>query len=475
MTNDSGDWPRNRETRINLFPGRSRSVGTFRPPHMEPGTSRLREPRLSIGAGIRDLERRTAEVPNILRSNINNIIDELRPIVERARTNTDNIMSVNNDGNVTLASWLNSQHAITAPPRDPNNPTSSSDDVVIDVETTPPNPPAVPTSTTPTSNVPSPTHSAETANNSNNGSGDEQDIAEQQMLNVTNGVVVNTLCKYLPFFVLILTKYFFDNVMGLALFTGLFMTFYYLNIAVKKEVGRQTSRTFGSFMFFLLHLIGGVVIVIILFYEENDILIFSRSVFSHEKPPSTLSGLLWGVIVTDYLVKIITVIVKGLFVLLPQKVIPTSKRGKWFLFIEASSQLFRNMLPIQAWLHYLLQSYIGPHKVIGVFLSAAYMVSKGNLLLGALKLWWMSLIKVVRNVTIGTTPSKEQIATAGNQCSICHDEFKTPVLLECQHIFCEICVTKWLDREQTCPLCRAKIVDDPSWRDGSTTHFIQLF
>lgn len=41
-----------------------------------------------------------------------------------------------------------------------------------------------------------------------------EDIAEQQMLNVTNGVVVNTLCKYLPFLVLILTKYFFDNVMG---------------------------------------------------------------------------------------------------------------------------------------------------------------------------------------------------------------------------------------------------------------------
>lgn len=77
--------------------------------------------------------------------------------------------------------------------------------------------------------------------------------------------------------------------------------------------------------------------------------------------------------------------------------------------------------------------------------------------------------------TIGVTPTKEQIATAGNLCSICHDEFKTPVLLECQHIFCEVCVCKWLDREQTCPLCRAKIADDPSWRDGSTTYFIQLF
>lgn len=87
------------------------------------------EPRLSIGAGIRDLERRTAEVPAILRNNIHNVIEELRPIVERARTNTDNIMYVNNNGNVSLASWLSNPHpqaALTAPPRETTNPTTSS-------------------------------------------------------------------------------------------------------------------------------------------------------------------------------------------------------------------------------------------------------------------------------------------------------------------------------------------------------------
>ncbi len=82
------------------------------------------EPRLSIGAGIRDLERRTAEVPTILRNNINNVIEELRPIMERARTNTDSIMSMNNNTNVSLASWLTTPHqpAIAASSRETNSP-----------------------------------------------------------------------------------------------------------------------------------------------------------------------------------------------------------------------------------------------------------------------------------------------------------------------------------------------------------------
>lgn len=40
MTNDNGDWPRNRDTRINIFSGRSRSAGNFRTAHMETSTNR---------------------------------------------------------------------------------------------------------------------------------------------------------------------------------------------------------------------------------------------------------------------------------------------------------------------------------------------------------------------------------------------------------------------------------------------------
>jgi len=46
----------------------------------------------------------------------------------------------------------------------------------------------------------------------------------------------------------------------------------------------------------------------------------------------------------------------------------------------------------------MLESYHGPKKVIGVFLSAAYMVSKGSDLMGRVKLWWTASYKLLQNV-----------------------------------------------------------------------------
>lgn len=76
---------------------------------------------------------------------------------------------------------------------------------------------------------------------------------------------------------------------------------------------------------------------------------------------------------------------------------------------------------------------------------------------------------------LGISPNKDQLQTAGSQCPICYDDYKNPVLLHCSHIFCETCVATWFDREQTCPVCRAVVADDPSWRDGATTYIIQLY
>ena len=45
-----------------------------------------------------------------------------------------------------------------------------------------------------------------------------------------------------------------------------------------------------------------------------------------QKYPENLGELLWTVIVTDYMLKLITVIIKAVFTMLPQKTIPSSKR-----------------------------------------------------------------------------------------------------------------------------------------------------
>ncbi len=66
--------------------------------------------------------------------------------------------------------------------------------------------------------------------------------------------------------------------------------------------------------------------------------VFSRlNPFAQVKAPSTLSELLWTILVTDYVLKLITVVVKMMFTLLPQKLIATSKR---VCILVLSSQFF---------------------------------------------------------------------------------------------------------------------------------------
>ena len=45
-------------------------------------------------------------------------------------------------------------------------------------------------------------------------------------------------------------------------------------------------------------------------------------------------------------------------------------------------------------------------------------------------------------------------------CCVCHDPFDDPVLLECGHSFCRVCVDNWLATQLTCPECRSSIRED---------------
>eukprot|EP00958_Prasinococcus_capsulatus_P001985 scaffold179_cov368-Prasinococcus_capsulatus_cf.AAC.25 len=66
---------------------------------------------------------------------------------------------------------------------------------------------------------------------------------------------------------------------------------------------------------------------------------------------------------------------------------------------------------------------------------------------------------------------------AGDYCAICQGETQTPIMLKCSHIFCEECVSRWLEKEPTCPLCRAviKSVGVKSYGNGATSMMFQVF
>ena len=45
------------------------------------------------------------------------------------------------------------------------------------------------------------------------------------------------------------------------------------------------------------------------------------------------------------------------------------------------------------------------------------------------------------------------------ECTICKDEIKEGIKLECNHVFHKTCIIEWFNINQTCPLCRIEFID----------------
>ncbi|XP_060858595.1 RING finger and transmembrane domain-containing protein 2-like [Metopolophium dirhodum] len=428
---------------------------------------------------------RVADGSAMFRSNVHNVVEELRPIITVARDPDlgSPLLGPSSSAHLPLSppsiTETEDQNFITAgevrpvattpvsqrlPLTTQGSLTEPNNDVVIDmnlsssdlhVEQQPQSP------------------GGSSLNGSNNDNNENQSEEDALQHNPEIAQMLSVALKYIPFLLILLSKAVFDHIPAILFFLVLFFSFRYFNNMVKLEVAKKSQRSVSFLLFAICHM--AMSIFLFYFFYTDMVLHFGLIFIPPSAQSLTIINLLWSIAADDYILKLITIIFKIIVAMMPIKVLPTIKRGKVYLFIEATSQLYRCYVPIQPWLYYMLESYQGPKKVIGVFLSAAYMVSKGTNLMGCMKLWWTALYKLLQNVVLGSAPSKEQLTIAGNNCPICHDEYGTPVLLQCQHIFCEACVAQWFDREQTCPLCRAKLVDNPVWQDGSTTNFIQLF
>uniref|UniRef100_A0A2S2PIR7 E3 ubiquitin-protein ligase n=1 Tax=Schizaphis graminum TaxID=13262 RepID=A0A2S2PIR7_SCHGA len=44
------------------------------------------------------------------------------------------------------------------------------------------------------------------------------------------------------------------------------------------------------------------------------------------------------------------------------------------------------------------------------------------------------------------------------KCLICVRVFIRPILLDCSHMFCELCIDRWIVNNQNCPTCDNSIV-----------------
>ncbi|XP_046979947.1 RING finger and transmembrane domain-containing protein 2 [Schistocerca americana] len=410
----------------------------------------------------------TTSTPRLIRENLRSVYAELTRTAQEGG----------------LSSWLHGPgdggEGVSAVQQRPqpvvqNDPTNSTDSIAISIDVGTPNASHIGSE----QNIPETgghvhTHiNSGNNNNNNNNNNIDEGPAEILRQSPETREFLSILQKYIPFVLILCAKGLYDHRAGILIFLALSITACYSNTVLRREIGKQSRRSLGTLGLVVTNLL--VCILGLYYFFEDQKLYLSLVFIPPYSQPLSMWDLLWIVGITDFVLKLATIIFKVLIAALPAFAVPYQRRGKYYLFVEATSQLYRCLAPIQPWLYYLLESYQGPEKVVGVFLSAAYMVSKGTDLMVKVRLWRAAFWKLLQNVNLGMSPSKEQLQSAGGQCPICHDNYAEPVLLQCRHIFCEACVSTWFDREQTCPLCRARVVDDPAWRDGSTALFVQLY
>eukprot|EP00904_Undaria_pinnatifida_P000711 jgi/Undpi1/10640/HiC_scaffold_29.g13090.m1 len=147
-------------------------------------------------------------------------------------------------------------------------------------------------------------------------------------------------------------------------------------------------------------------------------------------------------------------------------------RRRVYAMVEMTFMLYRSLLPVPAWLE-----FYGRHSE---YFPVIYLVLKGMEASFRTDRLVRAACYVCRgDLDRGKFASPEEVAEAGSpDCSICYDRMEHPLLLPCQHLFCGECVAEWLDRERTCPLCRAEVpTSNPipkSLRDGRTAILPQI-
>ncbi|KAK0397453.1 hypothetical protein QR680_002135 [Steinernema hermaphroditum] len=175
------------------------------------------------------------------------------------------------------------------------------------------------------------------------------------------------------------------------------------------------------------------------------------------------TSILYIVIVSNYVVKTTFLVTKLAVSIAPM--FSEKRKRRLYQWLEYTSILYCNLLPFPQWLRYFNN----------VFFVMLYILLKFCLSTKMIRSWLLNTRCLFRLTTVGTIPSTEEIAK-DDHCSICCSTFSQPIKLSCNHLFCEDCVSTWLDKQDTCPICRQKVsTEDNQFKNGDSQLIPNLY
>ncbi|CAB1442444.1 unnamed protein product [Pleuronectes platessa] len=274
--------------------------------------------------------------------------------------------------------------------------------------------------------------------------------------------VVTWLQRGFPFILILLAKVCFQHKLGIAVCVGMASTFAYANSTFRHQVSLREERSPR----------GAAQQGVFLFLFGLVLLIFSKPNLSS----FDFFDLIWAVGITDFVLKYFTIGLKCFVLFLPKILLAFKSRGKFYLLIEDLSQLFRALVPIQLWYKYIMGEDPSNSYFLGATLIIIYSLCKSFDICGRVSAICKAVAVLCSSQSYGMRAGNQQCSEAGDVCAICQADFKDPIALHCQHVFCEECLCLWFDRERTCPLCRSTVIETMRcWKDGTTSAHFQIY
>ncbi|KAM7033155.1 E3 ubiquitin-protein ligase RNFT1 [Acridotheres tristis] len=285
------------------------------------------------------------------------------------------------------------------------------------------------------------------------------------------------LHRSLPYLLILCVKLLMQHVSGISLGIGLLTTYAYANKSIVNQVFLRERCSRLQCTWLLLYLSGSSLLLYYTFHSQS--LYHSLIFLSPTVDFMNFWEVLWIVGVTDFILKFVFMGLKCFILLVPSFIMSFKSKGYWYMLLEELCQYYRMFVPIPVWFRYLiahgeLDTALG--WTLGILLGLLYLMLKLLSFFGQ----WRNFRQVLRifftRPHYGVPASKRQCSESDDICSICQAEFQKPILLICQHTFCEECISLWFNREKTCPLCRTVISDHVNkWKDGATSMHLQIF
>ncbi|XP_024969965.1 E3 ubiquitin-protein ligase RNFT1-like isoform X2 [Cynara cardunculus var. scolymus] len=308
---------------------------------------------------------------------------------------------------------------------------------------------------------------------SGNGSNTNSDSSNQQRYDLQQ--VSRWIEQILPFSLLLIVVFIRQHLQGF--FVTIYVTafMYKSNDILRKQTAlkgeRKLSVLVGYSIIFMLHVIG------VYWWYQNDDLSYPLFMVPPKAIPPFWHAI-FIIIINDTMVRQAAMTFKLVLLMYYKNGRGHNfrRQGQMLTLVEYALLLYRAFLPAPVWYRFFLNKEYG--SLFSSLITGLYLTFKLTSVVEKVGSFYAALKALSRKeMHYGSYATSEQVSEAGDMCAICQEKMQAPILLCCNHIFCEDCVSEWFERERTCPLCRALVrpADIRSFGDGSTSLFFRLF